>query len=148
MSEGSERWSSVEDLYTVNGDPQLKSGEIVVEILIPKIPENTGTIYIADKRSTRDFAVANIATVATLDSDKQRCKHVKVVLGGIAPKPIVFEKVFDGIDMNKIIREVTAGLIKDVSVRGPATNFKVEEARVLIKNAFEEIKSGGDKSNA
>lgn len=141
VSRNGERQIPVEDFYDVNGDCILESGEIVTEIFIPNMPQNATTVYIKDKRSTSDFAIVSMAMLVELDPDKHTCKHIKVALGGVAPKPISVEKSFDSANGFEVREVITEELLKDVRVVGPATDFKVNEAKMFIKNGLELSKS-------
>jgi xanthine dehydrogenase YagS FAD-binding subunit len=137
----------VEDLYTVNGDCLLEPTEVITEIFIPNIPEDAGTAYLVDKRGSHDLSVLSIAMLATLGDEKQSFKYVKATLGSIAPKPISFERTFNNVNIDKVKQEITGDLLKKVLVRGPDTEFKVNEAKVFIKDALELIKTGGESCN-
>lgn len=143
VSKNGEKHVPIEDLYSVDGDCRLESNEIITEIFIPNIPEDAGTAYLADKRSTIDFSVLNVAVLATLDGNKRGFKHVKATLGGVAPKAISFEKTFNNVSIDQVKQDITEDLLAKVLVRGPDTEFKVNEAKVFIKDALELIKMGG-----
>ena len=70
----------------------LKNGEIVTEIIIPDMPENTKSKYIKIKeRATWDFAIVSIAAVLSVNSEK--INSGKIAFGGVAPIPWTEEKV-------------------------------------------------------
>lgn len=140
---GSERQVSVEDFYSVNGDCLLELDEIITEVFIPRISENSATTYIKDRRGTMDFAVANIAALLTLDSDKQTYRYAKIVLGGVAPKPISAQRTFNGAKTDKVVGVISEELLKNIRVIGPLTDYKANEAKVLIKDAVELAKLQG-----
>ncbi|MFX0200963.1 MAG: FAD binding domain-containing protein [Candidatus Hodarchaeota archaeon] len=143
VSKKSEKQLSVEDLYSNNGDCILESNEIITEILVPNIPEDASAVYFTDKRSTMDLSLVCIAMIARLDSAKHKFRYVKATIGGIAPKPISFEKTFDNAGIDQVKQDIKKDLLAKVLVRGPDTEFKVNEAKVFIKDALELIKVGG-----
>lgn len=64
----------------------LKPGEIVTEILIPELPQNTKSKFIKFKeRGVWDFAVLSIAAV--IQTNDNKIESGKIAFGGVAPVP-------------------------------------------------------------
>ena len=132
----------VEELYSVNGDCILSPAEMITSIYIPTVPDKGYLAYIADKRSSKDFPVVNVSVLAVL-TDNQRCNYVKAAIGGVTPRTITFEKEFDSNNISDVIEEIKNVLFGKALIRGPATNFKVNEAKTFVKYAFQQIQAKG-----
>jgi carbon-monoxide dehydrogenase medium subunit len=108
-----ERTVPVEEFFTGPGETQLKKGEIVTELVIPKPLPNTGSAYWKlQRRLALDLPILGVSVVLSLDrgtvscsdmlctaspissilhameKDKLTCKEVRIALGVAAPTPI------------------------------------------------------------
>ena len=116
---------------------QLRPAEIVEEILIPKLPENTVASY--DKfrlRETIDFAIVALASVFTMEEGK--IKNADLVLGAVAPIPIRCSEA-EAFLMGKepteeVAREAAEIALKD-ALQLPHNEFKIVNAKTLIRRA-------------
>lgn len=120
---------------------QLRPAEIVEEILIPKLPENTVASY--DKfrlRETIDFAIVALASVFTMEEGK--IKNADLVLGAVAPIPIRCSEA-EAFLMGKepteeVAREAAEIALKD-ALQLPHNEFKIVNAKTLIRRAVEAL---------
>lgn len=76
-----------EDMFTTT----MSSDEIMIEIVIPKLPPMTGQSYIKFSRREGDFAIVAVAIVITLD-EKRVCTKARINLSGVDSKPITATK--------------------------------------------------------
>jgi len=82
-----ERVVPVEDFYKGPGESVLKPEEILTEILIPNLPDNSGGAYIKlMRRNAMDLALVGVA--AWLRLDGKTCIEARIALGAVAPTPI------------------------------------------------------------
>ena len=82
-----ERVVPVEDFYKGPGESVLKPEEILTEILIPNLPDNSGGAYIKlMRRNAMDLALVGVAVWLRLDG--KTCIEVRIALGAVAPTPI------------------------------------------------------------
>jgi carbon-monoxide dehydrogenase medium subunit len=82
-----ERVVPVEDFYKGPGESALKPEEILTEILIPNLPDNSGGAYIKlMRRNAMDLALVGVA--AWLRLDGKTCIEARIALGAVAPTPI------------------------------------------------------------
>jgi aerobic carbon-monoxide dehydrogenase medium subunit len=89
IGKNTERIVPVEEIPVGPGKTILKPGEIVVEIQIPKLPENTGcNYYKVSPRKSLDLAIVGIASMIQTSSDIKTCLNAKIVLGAVAPTAI------------------------------------------------------------
>lgn len=64
----------------------LKPNEIVVEVIIPSLPEGTKSLYLKQReKQSLDFALAGVAVVITVENGI--CRQARIVLSGVAPVP-------------------------------------------------------------
>ncbi len=82
-----ERVVPVEDFFKAPGESVLKPEEILTEILIPNLPDNSGGAYIKlMRRNAMDLALVGVA--AWLRLDEKTCTEARIALGAVAPTPI------------------------------------------------------------
>ena len=82
-----ERVVQVEDFFKAPGESVLKPEEILTEILIPNLPDNSGGAYIKlMRRNAMDLALVGVA--AWLRLDGKTCIEARIALGAVAPTPI------------------------------------------------------------
>jgi carbon-monoxide dehydrogenase medium subunit len=75
----------------------LKRGEVLNQIVIPAIADNTGIAYNKVMlRKTNSLAVASAAARITLEGEV--IKSTAIVLGAVAPTPMVAEKASSGLE--------------------------------------------------
>jgi carbon-monoxide dehydrogenase medium subunit len=78
-----------EDFFRGPGQTILKPDEILTEILVPNLPENSGGAYIKlMRRNAMDLALVGVAVFLRLDSNGKTCREARVALGAVAPTPM------------------------------------------------------------
>ena len=78
-----------EDFFRGPGQTILKPDEILTEILIPNLPENSGGAYIKlMRRNAVDLALVGAAVFLRLDTNGKTCREARVSLGAVAPTPM------------------------------------------------------------
>ena len=65
----------------------LEPDEVLIEIIVPYLPPNTGGAYIKDVVRAGDTGIVTVAALATLDG-KRTVKEARVVLGCQAATPV------------------------------------------------------------
>lgn len=86
-SKDGEREIPAGQFFTGPGQTSLMPGEIVKEIILPKLPQGFQSIYMKESlRRSMDIALANMGCVIKLDGDK--CEEVRIGLGAVAPVPM------------------------------------------------------------
>ncbi len=104
-----ERSLPVEALFKGPGESDLKADEILLEVLVPVPPENSGGAYFkCMRRNAMDLALVGAAVFLQLNEDRSRCGEARIALGAVAPTPVrapEAERVLVG---NKITEEVAA----------------------------------------
>lgn len=78
-----------EDFFKGPGETILKPDEILTEILISNLPENSGGAYFKlMRRNAMDLALVGVAVFLRLDEKGKTCREVRIALGAVAPTPI------------------------------------------------------------
>ena len=78
-----------EDFFRGPGLTILKPDEILTEILIPNLPENSSGAYIKlMRRNAMDLALVGVAVFLRLDGNGKTCREARVALGAVAPTPM------------------------------------------------------------
>lgn len=122
----------------------LDDDEVLLEIRIPCLPENTGSAFIKLRRQQTaiDMAVVNVATL--LVCTRGHCETARIALGGVAPVPmrvLQAESVLAGKKLTqKAIIAAAAAAVEEVSpigdIRATAA-YRRKMAGVLVRRALE-----------
>jgi len=84
-----ERIMALEDFFIGPGQTSLKSGEILVEFLIPKLLSHTGAAYWKHtRRAAMELPILGVAVLISLDNDMKTCTESRIGLGVVAPTPM------------------------------------------------------------
>lgn len=91
LNKAGERAVKVEDFFAGPGKTVLGAEEMVKEIRIPKMPENSKGVYLKlSPRSRMDLAVVGVGIVVVKEGGK--FGDVKIGLGAVAPTPMRAKK--------------------------------------------------------
>ncbi len=89
-SDGSEN-VSLEDFFTGPGMTVLTDRKVLIDIRIPNLPPNSGSVYLKHTRAKgHDLAAVGVAALVVMDGET--IKDVKIGLGAVAPTPIRAKK--------------------------------------------------------
>lgn len=116
----------------------LRPEEILTEILIPPLPEESRSLYLkARERRCWDFALASVALVQVMKGGEHQ--GTRIVLGGVAPLPYRVLKT-EGALKGKRIDEALAAQAGRLAVFGarPLSQnaYKVELTQTLVRRAI------------
>jgi carbon-monoxide dehydrogenase medium subunit len=137
----------LEEFFKGPRETQLGDSEILTKIIVPPPPEGSGAFYI--KHSLRDAsALAVVGVAACVEVDGGVCTKARIVLGAVAPTPLLAEKASTSLAGNrpggKLIEEVAeaaAGEARPISDLRGSAEYRRELVRVLtvrsLKAAFE-----------
>jgi 4-hydroxybenzoyl-CoA reductase subunit beta len=149
-----ERIVPLEDFYTGRGESPncLAAGEILTEILVPKLPIFSGSAYLKyRKRGTLDFPVVGISSLVRLDKRGKTCKEARFAFSGVGMGPLLIEAtdLLAGLDAPDLTREQIGHLVKEVKPiahMGISASLKRLLAPVLLQNSFREAWSEAKKT--
>ena len=129
-----ERILPLEEFYTPLRNT-IKPDEIITEIDIPALRPGTRQRYLKFRlRKTIDFAISSVAAAITTEAG--RVKHVRIVLGGVAPMPyraLVAEDILGGEVITKNLAEMSAEAAVSETVPLSMNAYKISITRALIK---------------
>jgi len=116
----------------------LEPGEVIVEVRIPKPPQETRQRYLRfTLRRPIDFAIVSVASMIT--EINGICSDARITLGAVAPAPvraIAAEEAIKG----KVITEDVAAEAAKAALAGAwplaMNGYKVEIARTLVNRAI------------
>ncbi len=85
--QGGTREVALEDFFTGPGRTQMRSDELLTEIVVPPPPAHCGKVYIKHgRRKAMELATVGVAVSVALDAG--RLDAVRICLGAVAPTPI------------------------------------------------------------
>jgi CO/xanthine dehydrogenase FAD-binding subunit len=113
---------------------KLEKGEMIKEVIIPKLPGYVTRYEKFRLRDTLDFAMASIAYAYKLSGNK--IEDIRIVLGGVAPVPLKLKCVEDFLK-GKTPSEKVAEEASELAVKGAAgighNDYKVQEIRTFVR---------------
>jgi len=119
----------------------LRPEQILKEIRLPWPPTGSRQIFLKRRvRHAADFALANVAAVAVFAGEI--CREINLVLGGVAPLPILAEEAA-GVLRNRRWDEQLIGEAAEAAVEGakplPRNRYKIDLAKALVRRALRMI---------
>ena len=122
----------------------LETGEILVDVTIPFMPEGSQAVYVKySALSANDWPCLGVA--ALLAKDNGRCRELRLALGGVAATPMLIQglEFVHGEDMsdsviNEVLRTVDAQISPFADLRGSEW-YKRQMSRVFVKRAILEL---------
>ena len=117
----------------------LATNEIVTEVQVPLQGANTGSAYVAFKRSAAAYPTVAVGALLHIDGD--RCKQGHIVLGGAGSTTIASPEA-DGMLSGQVITEELLTQVADVVVgeSSPPPDARSSEAfkRAMLKSLVKE----------
>lgn len=116
----------------------LRKGEIVMEIIIPKVSEHTVVKYNKYRaRKSIDFAILAVASMYTIEEGI--IKDARITLGAVAPVPLRATKAEQYLIGKKIDEEVAikaAELALEGAIPLKNNAYKINMAKTMIRRSF------------
>jgi xanthine dehydrogenase YagS FAD-binding subunit len=143
QSGNNERLVKLDDFYRIPGETpdkenQLKPGELITEIRVPRLPWARRSAYLKIRdRESYEFALASVAVV--LDLDANNVRDARVAVGGVGTKPWNLPKVRDaliGKSLNQQTFEAAAKLATEGAKPLRHNAFKIELVQRTIVRAL------------
>jgi CO/xanthine dehydrogenase FAD-binding subunit len=137
-----EREIPVEELFRGPGETALGSGEVLVDVRLPRPAPRTADAYLRFiPRSEMDIAVVGAGVSVTLDASG-RCTAARVALGAVAPTPLLVPTSADALIGTELDDDALAACAAAASaaarpiddVRGTA-EYRRQLAGVLTRRA-------------
>lgn len=143
QSGNNDRLVKLDDFYRVPGETpdrenQLKAGELITEIRVPRLPWAQRSAYLKIRdRESYEFALTSVAVA--LDVDANNVRDARVAVGGVGTKPWNLPKVREaliGRPLNQETFEAAAKLATEGAKPLRHNGFKVELVQRAIVRAL------------
>ena len=143
-----EKTVPLEDFFTGPGKTVLNDGELVQEIRVPEIPENSSALYIKlEPRHSMDLAVVGVAVFIVRKDDI--CRDIKIGLGAVAPTPlraVKAENILRGQKLNNGLIERAAQIASEESQpiddQRASAEYRRDMVKVLTMRAINTLNAG------
>jgi CO/xanthine dehydrogenase FAD-binding subunit len=147
VSPGGERTIGLEEFFTGPNETVLNGDELVKEIQIPPVPENSKGVYLRlSPRSRMDLAVVGVA--ALVGRENGALRDVRVGLGAVAPTPMrakKAEKLLTGEKPSlKVIEEAAKAAsqeAKPIDDHRASAEYRRLMVAVMVKRAIQQSMS-------
>ncbi|MHC2994626.1 MAG: xanthine dehydrogenase family protein subunit M [Candidatus Atribacteria bacterium] len=141
VSRRGERTVLVEDFITGVGETIIKADELVTQVNIPKINNNSGSAFSKKSRVKADIAKINLAI--WLEREGNLCKDCKIVLGSVFTKVVRAKKAEDLLKGQAVNTDLIIEVAKKASeeikpiddVRSTA-EYRTYIAKVMVEDTF------------
>src|SRR6266404_2796312 len=140
------RTITLKDFFRDMYETALEPGELLVDVKIPSLPANSRAVYLRyTALSANDWPCLGVA--AYLTKENERCKELRVALGGVAATPLLMDGLefandqsLDSDVIDKLLEKVDEQISPFADLRGSEW-YKRRMARVFVKKAVEQVKS-------
>lgn len=133
-----------EEFFLTYLTTSLEPSEILVEVRIPTLPQNTGWSFVELSRRVSDFAIVGVATLLFME-DGGICKEARIALGGVAPTPIRAEEAEELLAGQKITDALIAKAGEEAAEITEAepdyhasAEYRKDMARVFVQRGLRE----------
>lgn len=141
VSEGSHRVVSIEDFFVGPGKTVLSSKELLIEVQLPELKENTGSAFLKVSRVSADLSKLNVAVA--IEREKDICRSCRIALGSVASRPlraIEAEGILKGKKLTEVLIEKTSERaseeIKPITDIRSTLQYRQEVSKVLVRDAI------------
>ena len=122
----------------------LEPGEILVDVKIPQLPENSQAVYLRySALSANDWPCLGVA--AFMRKDNGRCKELRLALGGVAATPLLIcglefanDQFLDAGVVDRILAAVDEQISPSADLRGSEW-YKRRMARLFTQRAIAQL---------
>jgi len=134
----------LEKFFKGPGEVDLRDGEILSAIIIPKPLPNTGHAYIKHTiRKSLDIAIVGVAVSVTLN-DNGKCADARIVVGASAPIPLrtrdaekyLIGTYLEPADVEAAGKAAASEIAPIDDVRG-SRQYRIEMTKINLKRAVE-----------
>ena len=139
-----QRQVPVEDIVIGPGKISLAKGEFIVSFLLPTQAPHSGDCYMRlTPRTEMDIAVVGVGAHLTLDNSGT-CIAARVVLGAVAPTPLLVQACADALIGTKIddaaltkLGEAASAACNPISDKRGTKEYRIKTAAVMARRAVE-----------
>jgi len=141
ISTEGERIVNIKDFFINPFKNIIKKTELITEIQIENLPQNSGSIYLSlPKITAEDETLVGVGVVITVKNIENKvCTNVRIGLGSVAPTPIRAEMAENFLQGKRIdddiINEAAEIASNETSPRSRA-EYRKEMVKVYVKRAL------------
>lgn len=142
-----ERALEPEEFFLTYLTTSLEPSEILVEVRIPTLPQNTAWSFVELSRRSGDFAIVGVATLLFME-DGGVCKEARIALGGVAPTPVRAEEAEELLsgqvitdELIKAAGEEAAEATETEPDYHASAEYRKDMARVFVQRGLREALS-------
>ena len=142
-----ERVLEPEEFFLTYLTTSLEPSEILVEVRIPTLPQNTAWSFVELSRRSGDFAIVGVATLLFME-DGGVCKEARIALGGVAPTPVRAEEAEELLsgqvitdELIKAAGEEAAEATETEPDYHASAEYRKDMARVFVQRGLREALS-------
>jgi aerobic carbon-monoxide dehydrogenase medium subunit len=124
-------------------ETNIRPGELLTHIEVPKLGAETGTAFGEFNRRPADFAIVSAACCLTLKPDGAAVQQLSIALGGVSPVPVRL-KEFERMASGRRFGPELIAMIRDAASSQPAEDvgeypgaFRSRVAGVIAARALE-----------
>lgn len=141
---------ALEDFFTGPGKTCLEPGELLNEIIIPRMNLNSRAVYLKySLRKAMDLATVGVAVKIKVNTNEKIIEDCKIALGAVAPVPFRAKKAEAKIIGQKIKNEIIIKAADEAAkearpiddIRSSAA-YRCKMVRVFVKRALEQVLEG------
>lgn len=133
----------------------LQPGELLKEIILPSLPERSGSVYIKlGHRQAMDLAIVGVAVFVALDG-AGRCSECRIGLGAVAPTPArakQAEKLLKGEKLTEAAilqaAEIGMGECQPIDDLRASRVYRCEMVKVLTARALNQARAVAEDGTA
>lgn len=148
VKENGDRIIEIDEFFKGPSETVMAKDELLKEIQIPPLPENSRGVYIKlSPRSRMDLAVVGVATL--LGVEKGVIEHIKIGLGAVAPTPMRARGAEEslrgkkvGDDVISLAARLASEEAKPISDHRASADYRKMMVEVLVKRALYQALSG------
>ncbi len=142
IGNSSERLVPIDAFISGVNQTVLEQGEIVKEILIPRLPDSTESAFCRLSWTTENIAKVNVAAAITRHDDE--VSDMKIALGSVAPTPIRAKKAEDilrgkkfNLEMIDHAAELASNETQPINDIRATAEYRKKITKILVKSAIE-----------
>jgi CO/xanthine dehydrogenase FAD-binding subunit len=137
VSHDEARWTSLKDFFLSPHRTILKGNELIAEIEVEKLPEDTlFSFQRVSRRNAMDIAQMSVAVALVMDENKGRILEARISPGSVTPTPVRIheaEKILEGEILTDNIIESSAEEVSRRAIDMTDTRWIPEYKRPAIK---------------
>jgi carbon-monoxide dehydrogenase medium subunit/2-furoyl-CoA dehydrogenase FAD binding subunit len=133
-----------EEFFLTYLTTSLEPSDLLVEVRIPALPQNTGWSFMELSRRSGDFAIVAVG-ILLLTEASGVCTEARISMGGVAPTPVRAEEAEALLAGQKITEKLIAEAAEQAAEETDtepdyhaSAEYRMDMARVFVKRGLQE----------